>query len=192
MQLATTVQESLIQEINRIDEEALCLERDVGERAIKWVNLRRGQGLLLMELRDSVSHGRWQSMFRTAEGKSNSNARFGFDYMTGHRYMKLAKAYPETISDDRVALQASKDMWGNYPQLPNGDAPTQLHDNNFFIAFGRKIMSATDLWEKQMQINPVSQWSTETAQQFVDELSGLIERINAIYEQAKHHLETAI
>jgi len=185
-ELSTQVRTSIIDEFNKLEAENRKIEDRVTSDVLLKINNHRQQGLLLMDYKDGVARGEWLSSFQSDHGKRNASVTFHCDYNTGRRYIQIAKRYPDTITNPREGLIAMSELWDHaVRQLGNGHGPQTLHENNFFMLVSQRLNSFRDLWEKQMQANPVSQWSRETAEQFVDEMTPHVERINSIYQQAR-------
>ncbi len=182
------IQQSLIGKINETHSECLACDTDIREVILRKVNKARECGIYLQELKESTPHGQWNALFASASGKPNENPAFHFTAETARQYVRFAGANKEPVTELTDGIRSVKDAMiasGALPAKSHGDQNLHADESNFWVNAGRQLQAFSTLWNKQEKHHPVTEWTPETAENFVAQMEPVIEKVNTIYAQAK-------
>ena len=95
--------DALVGKIRPVHDRILGRVQNMQGAVLEQANDMRAAGEWLAELKAECGHKGWQGVFATAKGKEQITPVLPFDYMTGQRYMRFAKAFPEPLKLTDVA-----------------------------------------------------------------------------------------
>jgi hypothetical protein len=181
--MSNELAESLAVEINKRHESVLKLTHGLSAHILAAVNELRECGLLLLEYKEKAKHGEWQNLFKTAKGKSNSEVTFNFDYNTGHRYMKLARAHPQEIKDLPEGISSIRDAMiaaGALP-APSGHKTQQAHEEpNIFQTLMRYTSQLQGLVPEGHSAEAIAAWTPDERAQLKTQLEPIVRLYESI------------
>jgi hypothetical protein len=181
--MSKELEKSLIEEINKRHTSAVKLTEGLSAHILDTVNELRQCGLLLIEFKEKTKHGEWQSLFATAKGKSCTDSTFGFDHSTATRYMKLARAHPEEITDLPQGIASVRDAMiavGALP-APSGHKSQEAHlEPNVFQVLMRYTAQLQGLVPEDHSEDTVRAWAPEEKAQLKSQLEPIVRLYNVL------------
>jgi hypothetical protein len=92
-------------------------------------------------------------------------------------YLKLARSNPEPVTDLEDAIRAihAAMQTSGAIEFPSGHGPQTLHVASFFQKASGWIMAFTAGYKKFVRGNPVRNWDTDAAEQFIYSLKPILE-----------------
>jgi hypothetical protein len=176
--------------INERHAQFVALGKRNADGVVEQINLAREIGIYLKGERDLLKKARdedgnrvrWQSQFATAEGKSNTDVRFNFDYMTGHRYIRVADLLPDQITSLPEGVRVLSDVFRMSAELPapergNGE---KSHDPGYFGKAVKHVTGLLGIFGKWREVEPIEQWPEKRKEDMRAQLKPAVELYNAL------------
>jgi hypothetical protein len=190
LQLREAAANSLIEKINDRHAQCLATTENIKLAVLRMVNTARECGFWLRKLKEQTPHGKWEGLFSNRGAKSET--RFTFTYETARNYIRFAAENPAEITHLAKGVRSLKDAMIASGALPAPSFPQQqlrMIESSFIPAATKKLMDFLILWEKQMSLRPVQQWTQDLAIQFVNEMQPVLRKLNEAYAMAEQRAQ---
>lgn len=192
-----SLREQIIQErVEKIKEAHSGLQGQAGTMVsalLAGANFRRAAGIHLEALKMAtdanrnkiIRHGEWEKLFKSAKGKSCTNATFDFDHSTATRYMAFAKKHLEPITDINQIVTEAKPILQDAGQieLPEG-RPQALHEFDFVGSVAKRVFDYKAFWGAQLKKEPIEQWPEERKEVVREQLQWFVDRYRELGGEA--------
>lgn len=153
----------LIAEANRSHEEFIASGRSLGTSIIASANAARRTGLFLLTLKERTKQGDWLNLFASAKGVAKLAPVLTFEYTTGNRYMAIARALPDEITEVPDAIRSLKDLMVAIGAQPESSRCEQINrgDMGPYNKAERELGQFFAIINKQDEIEPVENWPAD-------------------------------
>lgn len=164
----TELSKTYANQINASYQSLVGAATDVEKAVIHIANAARDVGLLLISAKEQVGHGRWQKWVSENLCFSETKAK---------RLMRISRAHPDIISDLGEAKRLLTDgavASGNL-DLPGREHAQTAKLYDFFSAFTRETCGVMDVFNRQIESEPLEDWPEKRRESVKEQLRPIAE-----------------
>lgn len=184
------IEESIVSKINECHQEFLAIGQRNVEGIVEQINKAREIGIYLQGFKEELKKTRdengnrilWEKQFSSTRGKSETNFTFGFDYRTGHNYIRVAKILPEPITSLPEGVRVLSDVFrmSNALPEPEGRGAETAHEPEFFSKTVKHLSGFLATVSKWREGEPLEKWSAKRREDLRDQIRPVVEFYEAL------------